>query len=51
LYASDVRQSWRDGAEIRGPVGALMMSICGRTATLNALDGPGMQILRRRLAA
>jgi uncharacterized protein (TIGR03083 family) len=51
LYASDVRQSWRDGAEIRGPVGALMMSICGRTATRNALDGPGMQILRRRLAA
>jgi uncharacterized protein (TIGR03083 family) len=50
LSASDIRQSWRDGAEISGPVGALMMGVCGRTATLNALDGPGMEILRRRLA-
>ena len=50
LSASDVRQSWRDGAEVSGPVGALMMGVCGRTVALDALDGPGMAVLRQRLS-
>ena len=40
---------WREGAEANGPVGALLMSVCGRTASLDALDGPGSTVLRRRL--
>jgi uncharacterized protein (TIGR03083 family) len=49
LSANDVHGSWRDGAEVTGPVAALLMSVCGRTAALDALAGPGSDILRRRL--
>lgn len=49
LSATDVDRTWREGAEISGPVAALMMSVCGRTALLHALDGPGLPLLRRRL--
>jgi uncharacterized protein (TIGR03083 family) len=51
LRASDIDQTWGAGAEIRGPVGALMMSVCGRTALLDMLDGPGLPLLRARLSA
>jgi hypothetical protein len=50
LSANDVSRSWRDGAEINGPVAALMMSVCGRTALLDTLAGPGSTVLRRRLS-
>jgi uncharacterized protein (TIGR03083 family) len=50
LSANDVPHSWRDGVEISGPVAALLMSVCGRVATLDALDGPGASVLRRRLS-
>jgi uncharacterized protein (TIGR03083 family) len=50
LCATNVDRSWRDGVEVRGPVAALMMSACGRTAMLGHLEGPGLQILRGRMS-
>jgi len=50
LSATDVSRSWRGGVEVTGPVAALMMSVCGRTASLDALAGPGSTVLRRRLS-
>ena len=49
LSATDVNRTWREGAEISGPIAALMMSACGRAALLQMLDGPGLSLLRRRL--
>jgi uncharacterized protein (TIGR03083 family) len=51
LRGSDIDRSWGKGAEIRGPVSALMMAVSGRTALLHKLDGPGLPILRQRLMA
>jgi uncharacterized protein (TIGR03083 family) len=50
LSANDVPRSWRDGDQATGPVAALLMSVCGRTASLDALDGPGATVLRHRLS-
>ena len=50
LRATDIGRTWGEGAEIRGPVGELMMASCGRTAVLDALDGPGLPRLRQRLS-
>ena len=50
LHATDVDRTWGNGAEVRGPVAALMMSASGRVETLDALDGPGLPLLRRRLS-
>jgi uncharacterized protein (TIGR03083 family) len=49
LSATDVNRTWREGAEISGPVAALMMSVCGRAALLHLLDGPGVSLLRQRM--
>jgi uncharacterized protein (TIGR03083 family) len=49
LRANDVSRSWGRGAEIRGPIAALMMAVSGRIALLHLLDGPGLPLLRRRL--
>src|ERR1700760_2599000 len=49
LSATDVNRTWREGADISGPVAALMMSVCGRAALLEKLDGPGLSVLRQRL--
>jgi hypothetical protein len=49
LHASDIDRSWSNGAEIVGPVSALMMAVTGRTALLHLLDGPGLPLLRHRL--
>ncbi|OBG26067.1 maleylpyruvate isomerase family mycothiol-dependent enzyme [Mycobacterium sp. 852002-51057_SCH5723018] len=49
LRATDIGREWGTGAEIRGPVGALMMTLSGRTALLHLLDGPGLALLRERL--
>jgi len=51
LHDSSIGRSWGKGAEIRGPAAALMMAAAGRTALLNELDGPGLPLLRHRLAA
>ncbi|MBW0011960.1 maleylpyruvate isomerase family mycothiol-dependent enzyme [Mycobacterium sp.] len=50
LRATDIDRAWGTGAEIRGPVAALMMAICGRTALLHLLDGPGLTRLCGRLS-
>jgi uncharacterized protein (TIGR03083 family) len=47
--ATDINRTWRKGKEIRGPVSALMMAVGGRTALLDALDGPGLPLLRQRI--
>jgi uncharacterized protein (TIGR03083 family) len=49
MRADDIDRVWGTGAEIRGPVAALMMAISGRTALLHQLDGPGLPQLRRRI--
>jgi uncharacterized protein (TIGR03083 family) len=49
LRATDIRRAWGTGAEVRGPVAALMMTVTGRTALLRLLDGPGLPQLRARL--
>lgn len=49
LRASDICQGWGSGAEIRGPVAALMMTVAGRTALLHMLDGPGLPRIIQRL--
>ncbi|WP_293001713.1 maleylpyruvate isomerase family mycothiol-dependent enzyme [Mycobacterium sp.] len=49
LSANDVARSWGAGSEATGPLAALLMSACGRAASLDALEGPGAAVLRRRL--
>jgi len=51
LRANDISRSWGSGAEVRGPVAALMMAASGRAALLHLLDGPGLAPLRERLPA
>ena len=50
MRADDIGRAWGTGAEIRGPVAALMMAMSGRTAFLRQLDGPGLPELRRRIS-
>jgi uncharacterized protein (TIGR03083 family) len=50
LHANDICRVWGRGAEIRGPVAALMMAVSGRTALLHVLDGPGLAPLCKRLS-
>jgi uncharacterized protein (TIGR03083 family) len=49
LRGTDIDRSWGNGAEVRGPASALMITVTGRTALLDMLDGPGLQTLERRL--
>lgn len=49
LRANDIGRTWGSGAQIQGPVAALMMTVAGRTALLPMLDGPGLPKLTRRL--
>jgi uncharacterized protein (TIGR03083 family) len=49
LRANDISRAWGSGAEIRGPVAALMMAASGRTALFHLLDGPGLAPLCQRL--
>lgn len=51
LHDNDTGRSWGQGAEVRGPGAALMMAASGRSSLLDELDGPGLQILRQRLAS
>jgi|SRR5215211_761038 len=50
LRSTEIDRAWGKGAEIRGPVAALMMGASGRAALLHMLDGPGLPLLRDRLA-
>ena len=50
FHSTDIGRSWRTGAEIRGPAALLMMAAAGRTDTLAMLEGPGVEVLRKRLS-
>jgi hypothetical protein len=45
----DSPRRWGSGAEITGRAADLMMAASGRTATLDALAGPGRDVLAARL--
>lgn len=47
LHATDLDQTWgpADGALVEGPAEALTLAICGRTAALEDLTGPGKLLL------
>jgi uncharacterized protein (TIGR03083 family) len=49
LCSTDIDRRWGKGAEVYGPVAALMITTSGRTALLDRLHGPGLSILRRRV--
>jgi hypothetical protein len=51
LHANDISRTWGSGADIRGPVAALMMAVSGRTALLQLLDGPGLASLCQRVSS
>jgi uncharacterized protein (TIGR03083 family) len=50
LHATDIGRRWGRGAEIHGPVAALMLAVSGRRALTHLLEGPGLPLLRDRLA-
>lgn len=50
LQGTDHDRRWGRGAEMRGPLAALMMAAAGRPAALDSLCGPGLDLLRDRLA-
>ncbi len=50
LTATDTDWSVGEGAEIRGPVLALLLLLTGRQVVLPQLDGPGATVLTERLA-
>ncbi|MGD9986218.1 maleylpyruvate isomerase family mycothiol-dependent enzyme [Pseudonocardia sp.] len=50
LVADDIGWSVGQGHEVRGPVGALLMLLTGRTVALTKLTGPGAAVLRDRPA-
>ena len=49
LAPEDLEWSWGQGALLTGRGIDLLMAACGRPALLTQLDGPGVEILRRRL--
>ena len=50
LEATDLDWSAGDGALVRGPGEALLLGMAGRAVALTDLDGPGVALLRQRLA-
>lgn len=50
LRATDVDRVWRHGEEIRGPAAQLMLASFGRAVAFEALDGPGLPVLRQRVS-
>jgi uncharacterized protein (TIGR03083 family) len=50
LQAADMDKTWGKGPEIRGRAADLLMAAVGRSVTLDALDGPGLELLRQRIS-
>jgi uncharacterized protein (TIGR03083 family) len=50
LAATDIEWSHGDGPEVTGPAMSLVLAMCGRSAGLDDLDGPGLATLRGRVA-
>ncbi|OBK75437.1 maleylpyruvate isomerase family mycothiol-dependent enzyme [Mycobacterium sp. 1164985.4] len=48
--ATDIDRRWGRGPAIRGRTADLLMAAVGRTATLDALNGPGLPLLRQRIS-
>jgi uncharacterized protein (TIGR03083 family) len=46
--ATDVEWRHGEGAAVRGPGEAILMAVCGRRASFNELEGPGVEILAAR---
>jgi uncharacterized protein (TIGR03083 family) len=51
LVATDVDWSHGDGPEVRGTGEALLLTLTGRSAAVDELDGEGVGVLKQRLAA
>ena len=49
LVATDLDWSWGVGPEARGPGEAVLMAVAGRRGVADDLQGPGAEVLRRRL--
>jgi uncharacterized protein (TIGR03083 family) len=49
LTATDVPWSVGDGAEIQGPIAAILLLLTGRTAALHRLGGAGVESLRSQV--
>jgi uncharacterized protein (TIGR03083 family) len=50
LKATDMDRTWGKGQEICGRAAELVLAAVGRTAVLDALDGPGLPTLRQRMS-
>jgi uncharacterized protein (TIGR03083 family) len=50
LQATDIDRAWGKGQEVRGQSAELLMATVGRTAVLDALEGPGLPLLRQRIS-
>ena len=50
LHDEDTGRRWGRGETISGPGASVMLAVCGRTVALDGLTGPGVAILRARLA-
>ena len=48
--ATDLDWTWGTGPLLAGPAEALMMTMTARPVALSDLDGPGVPVLRNRLA-
>lgn len=48
--ATDTDQAWGNGPEIRGRAAELMMAAVGRPSTWEAVEGPGVPLLRQRIS-
>ena len=49
LRSTDTQKTWGKGSEIQGPAALLMMAVTGRVGSLNMVDGPGVDLLQKRL--
>lgn len=50
LLPDDLDWSWGEGAEVRGPAAALIMTLGGRAVGFAELTGAGLGLLRARIA-
>jgi hypothetical protein len=48
--ATDIDRTWGKGPEVRGRVADLLLATVGRLPVLDALDGPGVPLLRQRIS-
>ena len=48
--ATDMDRTWGEGPVIRGRAAELLMAAVGRTSVLDALNGPGVPLLRHRIS-